>query len=75
MLEIEIKSNDGRYRTPVTKNTSEAVVVFYLHKNNISMDIVGVNDIEFIKTLKKELPKVLDKAITEQTIKVKKENK
>ena len=75
MLEIEIKNNDGRYKTGVSKNSCDAAVIFYLYKNKISMDIVGVTDIDFIKTLKKELPKVIDKAIAEQTLKVKKENK
>lgn len=75
MLEIEVKNNDGRYKTIVSNNSCDAGVIFYLHKNKISMDIIGVNDIEFIKVLKKELPKVLDKAIAEQSLKIKKENK
>lgn len=78
MIEVEIKNNDGQYKTMLSSGKADAVVVFYLKDKSIAMDCVGVNNIEFLKELKKQIPKVIDNAIKEQTnsknLKVKKEN-
>ena len=78
MIEVELKNNDGQYRTLLSKGEANAVVVFYLKDKSIAMDCVGVNNINFLKELKKQLPRVIDNAIKEQTndinLKVKKEN-
>lgn len=75
MIEVEIKNNDGQYRNMLSKGEGDAVLVFYLKNKSISMDCVGINNLEFLKECKKEIPKVIEKAISEQSVKVKKENK
>lgn len=67
MIEVELKNNDGQFRTTLAKGEANAVIVFYLKEKSISMDCVGVNNVDFLKELKKQLPKVIDNAIKEQT--------
>lgn len=74
MLEVEIKNNDGQYKTMLSNGRADAVVVFYLKEKSISMDCVGINNLDFLKELKKQIPKVIDNAIKEQGLKIKKEN-
>ena len=78
MIEVEIKNNDGQYKTMLSSGKADAVVVFYLKDKSIAMDCVGINNLDFLKELKKQLPKVIENAIKEQTnnkkLKVKKEN-
>ena len=78
MIEVEIKNNDGQYKTMLSNGKADAVIVFYLKDKSIAMDCVGINNLDFLKELKKQLPKVIDNAIKEQTnnknLKAKKEN-
>ena len=67
MIEVEIKNNDGQYKTMLSNGKADAVVVFYLKDKSIAMDCVGVNNLDFLKELKKQIPKVIDNAIKEQT--------
>ena len=75
MLKIEIKADNGTVIRPLTNKDCDAVVSFYLSENKIETEVIGITNMEFLKTVSKEITKCLNKLIKDNTPKIEKVKK
>lgn len=75
MLKIEIKADNGTVIRPLTNKDCDAVIAFYLFENKIETEVIGITNMEFLKTVSKEITKCVNKLIKENTPKTEKAKK